>query len=94
MCDSSDTSPLVAGYEEPAVCAQGYRQSYDQGLISRVGWAIIDDSATGRWEPDAAIEGNWRWFDASLTAAQLPPGGGDVYFFGHGHRYGRTRYSL
>lgn len=28
-------------YEEPAVCAQGYRQSYGQGLVSRSGWAVL-----------------------------------------------------
>eukprot|EP01046_Picozoa_sp_COSAG06_P054264 COSAG06_NODE_9609_length_1859_cov_1.629545_1_plen_332_part_00 len=71
-------------YEEPAVCAQNYRQSYGQGLISRAGWATFDDAATGRWEPEESIEHDWRWFD-STNSTQAP--GQDLYFFGHGHRY-------
>jgi hypothetical protein len=71
-------------YSEPAVCAQGYRQSYSQGLISRAGWATFDDSATGHWEPEGSVEHDWRWFDSSNSTSHALQ---DIYFFGHGHRY-------
>ena len=46
----------------------------EQGLMSRKGWAIVDDSAS------LVFEGSW------LTPRNTP-GAMDLYFFGYGHDY-------
>ena len=51
---------------------------------ARAGWATFDDAATGRWEDEAAIQHDWRWFE---TDEKRPAPVQDLYFFGHGHRY-------
>ncbi len=49
----------------------------ERGILSRDGWALIDDSRRVLFTDD------------TLTAAEQRPGGGaqDLYFFGHGHDY-------
>jgi hypothetical protein len=57
--------------------AKGY-VALDQGLLSRSGWAVVDDSSS-------------LVFDAQgwLQSRAAPPEARDLYFFGHGHEFQR-----
>ena len=48
----------------------------EPGLVSRSGWALVDDSRSLVFTPDG-------WLAPRLS----PPGRLDLYFFGHGHDY-------
>lgn len=49
----------------------------DPGLVSRGGWAVIDDSARPLFD-----RSDWPWVMPRHKAARQ-----DLYFFGHGHNY-------
>ena len=56
----------------------------DFGVLSSDGWAVVDDSARGRLDPDT----EWLAYDPPPP----PPSAEadsytDLYFFGFGHRY-------
>ena len=46
----------------------------DRGLVSRTGWAVVDDSATPLFSADGTL--------AARALSQI-----DLYFFGYGHAY-------
>ena len=53
----------------------------EPGLLSRDGWAVVDDSARPLLD-----DGDWPWATPRENAA----GAIDWYFFGHGHDYARA----
>ena len=59
-------------YEDPAACQAKVRSSIGSGLISRSGWALIDDTDTARWtgRSSASSTSAWKWW----TPAPSPPG--------------------
>eukprot|EP01113_Clastostelium_recurvatum_P009833 TRINITY_DN1478_c0_g1_i10.p1 TRINITY_DN1478_c0_g1~~TRINITY_DN1478_c0_g1_i10.p1 ORF type:complete len:939 (-),score=226.57 TRINITY_DN1478_c0_g1_i10:178-2994(-) len=48
------------------------------GLISTLGWSLVDDSSNALFTP--AVSGQWQWMQARAQAS----GDIDWYFFGHG----------
>ena len=48
----------------------------DSGLVSRLGWTLVDDSKSLVFDPQG-------W----LIPRQAAPGAQDIYFFGYGHDY-------
>jgi len=63
------------------------REPIEPGLISRAGWALVDDSTRPLFDSadfrfTAGAQSPWPW-------AQLRPAGQrqDLYFFGYGHNY-------
>ena len=55
----------------------GNIKNMEQGLISRSGWALVDDSRSNLFDGDP----DWNW------VVQRPEGAIDWYFFGYGHNY-------
>ncbi|WP_263372124.1 glycoside hydrolase family 31 protein [Granulicella cerasi] len=61
----------------------------EQGLLSRDGWTLVDDSSrllfdSADFSMSKGLASNWPWF------AQRKPGKRvDWYFFGYGHEYAR-----
>ncbi len=63
--------------------ADGYtlrREPMEQGLVSRSGWAVVDDSQRHVLEPENSKWGEW-------VAARPEGERQDLYIFAHGHNY-------
>ena len=56
------------------------REPYDKGVVSRDGWAIIDESQRHVFN---AVDSDWRYWPESRDNDQCQ----DMYFFGYGHDY-------
>jgi alpha-glucosidase len=61
------------------------RCAVEPGILSRGGWAVVDDSAGLVFEPGARVKGvqGWEW----LTPRTPEPDALDWYVFGHGRDY-------
>jgi alpha-glucosidase (family GH31 glycosyl hydrolase) len=59
----------------------GKRLDLGQGLLSRDGWHVVDDSASFLFDDDP----QWRWAKKRECADCQ-----DLYFFGYGHQYGQA----
>ena len=72
-----------------------YRSRMEQGVISRSGWAVIDDSpATERADGSRSLaleknEGGMDWVAPRADADAL-----DIYFMGYGHDYKKALYDF
>ena len=58
-------------YDDPVACQAKARSSIGNGLVSRAGWAVIDDTETARWagpSSEASSTSRWNWW------APPPPG--------------------
>jgi alpha-glucosidase (family GH31 glycosyl hydrolase) len=71
---------------------QGSDVQLEPGLISRDGWAIVDDSARQLFDSDdfsftAGEHSPWPWVTARPAGERQ-----DWYFFGYGHDYKRALY--
>jgi alpha-glucosidase (family GH31 glycosyl hydrolase) len=55
------------------------------GLASRDGWAVLDDSRTNVMVPDGHVSD--RTVTGAMRMQARPEGRMDLYFFGYGHRY-------
>ena len=53
---------------------------YDPGIISRDGWAVIDESSRHLFEP---VDSDWKYWVAERDSVARQ----DLYFFGYGHDY-------
>ena len=53
---------------------------YDPGIISRDGWAVIDESSRHLFEP---VDSDWKYWVAERDDTERQ----DLYFFGYGHDY-------
>ena len=53
----------------------------EKGILSRGGWAVVDDSKRHVFEPSGDHWGDW------VAARTAPEGAKDLYFFGYGHDY-------
>ena len=53
---------------------------YDPGIISRDGWAVIDESSRHLFEP---VDSDWEYWVAERDSIVRQ----DLYFFGYGHDY-------
>ena len=53
---------------------------YDPGVISRDGWAVIDESSRHLFEP---VDNDWKYWVAERDSVARQ----DLYFFGYGHDY-------
>lgn len=76
--------------------AMTYYAHCEEGLISRDGWVLVDDSLRPRLEPKGAAahkETEWPWVKGPPAGnlASIQVGGAlvyqDLYFFGHGLNY-------
>ncbi|MCQ2139207.1 MAG: glycoside hydrolase family 31 protein [Bacteroidales bacterium] len=56
------------------------KEPYDKGVISRDGWAVIDESDRHILEP---VKSDWKNWVAERTDVERS----DLYFFGYGHDY-------
>jgi len=67
-------------YSTPMQCNDQYRASMQPGLLSRSGWALLDDSTTARLTaaPDAPA-GIPTWWDSGGRGLSRPTGY-DIYF--------------
>lgn len=55
-------------------------EPYDKGILSRDGWAVVDESARHLFVP---VESDWKyWVDVRPEGERQ-----DLYFFGYGHDY-------
>ena len=76
-------------YESPADCVSSFRARLGPGLVSKAGWALVDDTNTARWattsatatEPSAANFA--RWFNQGAA----PIDAADWYGFFPGRSY-------
>ena len=59
-------------------CISVYEGRMQKGLVSREGWAVVDDSGTALWDGDA----DWEW-----RAERPADAGQDLYLLGFGHAY-------
>ena len=53
---------------------------YDPGIISRDGWALLDESTRHLFEP---VDSDWKYWVAERDSIVRQ----DIYFFGYGHDY-------
>ena len=56
------------------------REPYDKGVISRDGWAVIDESDRHVFVP---VESDWKYWVECRPEGESQ----DLYFFGYGHDY-------
>ena len=64
------SNPFLDCYSTPMECVAQYAQGMGPGLLSRAGWAFVDDTDTGRLVPPAAGSGkNVSWWAAPQTDA-------------------------
>lgn len=69
-------------YSTPDQCVAGYRAAPQLGLLSRDGWALIDDTATARFAAaPAGLDPPIAWYNDTVTSAA------DWYFFGGAASY-------
>lgn len=57
----------------------------DLGVVSRDGWAVLDDSASNVLQPAETVNGKPNPFGTWVTPRDHPET--DLYFFGYGHHY-------
>lgn len=67
-------------YSTPDQCLAEYWQGLGQGLLSRDGWYVHDDTAVARFVPNP-LGGNWTWWNNSAVDAV------DWYFMAYGTNY-------
>jgi alpha-glucosidase (family GH31 glycosyl hydrolase) len=72
------TARTVDRYSGDTNIDSGKRLDLGQGLLSRDGWHLVDDSASFLFDDDA----DWRWAKKRDCAECQ-----DLYFFGYGHQY-------
>jgi hypothetical protein len=52
-------------YDDPAKCQATARSRLGAGLLSRDGWALVDDVQTARWTTEqGSATSRWRWWKA------------------------------
>jgi len=56
------------------------REVYDKGVLSRDGWAVLDESTRHVFRP---VENDWKYWAANRPRGERQ----DLYFFGYGHDY-------
>eukprot|EP01050_Picozoa_sp_SAG11_P013580 SAG11_NODE_1597_length_4611_cov_2.534131_2_plen_1029_part_00 len=64
-------------YDDPAACQAKARDSIGSGLVSRSGWALIDDTETARWtgpEASDSTTSGWNWWAPPPSPGGRPPG--------------------
>lgn len=71
------TSRTVDRYSGDIQIDSGKRLDLGQGLLSRDGWHLVDDSSTFLFD-----DGEWRWAQQRSCADCQ-----DLYFFGYGHQF-------
>ena len=74
------TLPSMDCYDDPAACQAKARSSIGDGLVSRSGWALIDDAQTARWtgpSTEASSTSSWNWW-ARAPPTSVPPVGSQV----------------
>mmetsp|Transcript_95939 Transcript_95939/g.173128 ORF Transcript_95939/g.173128 Transcript_95939/m.173128 type:complete len:838 (+) Transcript_95939:37-2550(+) len=74
-------------YSTPEACTQAYPQLIGRGLLSRSGWALVNDTNSTRFaapEPEKLT-----WLDAASTRAVNRPLAEDLYFLGPGLDFAR-----
>ena len=57
-----------------------YKDPWDKGVVSRDGWAVIDESERHLLEP---VDSDWKYWVAERPEGERQ----DLYFFGYGHDY-------
>ena len=72
------TARTVDRYSGDVHIDNGKRLDLGEGLISRDGWHVVDDSGSFLFDDDP----QWRWVKKRDCADCQ-----DLYFFGYGHRY-------
>ena len=55
-------------------------EPYDKGVLSRDGWAVIDESGSHVFVP---VENDWKYWVEPRPQGDRQ----DLYFFGYGHKY-------
>jgi alpha-glucosidase (family GH31 glycosyl hydrolase) len=73
-------------YDVPSNCIESYDSSMLPGLVSRSGFAILDDTFSARIvNPNSAYSSPIPFWYTNATARTQPAA--DLYFFAHGHDY-------
>ena len=73
-------------YDVPANCIASYDSSMLPGVISRSGWAIVDDSSAARLTaPDPSSPSPTPFWYLNASAHTRPAA--DLYLFAHGHDF-------
>jgi hypothetical protein len=76
-------------YDVPEVCTASYNSSLAPGLLSRSGWALLDDTDAARLVPAApGVPSPIPFWYANASAASKP--GADLYLFAAGLDYEKT----
>jgi len=73
-------------YDTPGNCTADYDSAMQPGLLSRAGWAVLDDTSSARLvAPAAGVPSPVPFWYANATAHSRPAA--DLYFFAHGLDY-------
>jgi hypothetical protein len=73
-------------YDTPANCIASYDAAMLPGVVSRSGWALVDDTSAARLvAPDASAPSPTPFWYANASAHTRPAA--DLYLFAHGHDY-------
>lgn len=73
-------------YDTPGNCTADYDSAMQPGLLSRSGWALLDDTSAARIvAPAAGVPSPTPFWYANATAHTRPAA--DLYLFVHGHDY-------
>ena len=73
-------------YDVPANCIADYDASMSPGVISRAGWAVVDDTSAARLvETDPSAPSPIPFWYANSSAHSRPAA--DLYLYAHGHDY-------
>jgi hypothetical protein len=73
-------------YDVPANCIAAYDAAMRPGLLSRSGWAVVDDTSAARLvAADPSVPSPVPFWYANATAATRPAA--DLYLYAHGHDY-------
>jgi alpha-glucosidase len=87
MADVGNLGGTISSWNEvhPRSLLNG-TQTYQTGVLSRSGWAVVDDTATPRFSFEPPLwQGTQPWYaPAKANATQGGPGRTDLYFFGCG----------
>jgi len=83
--------PSFAGgldcYSNPPACAAQYRQVIGQGLLSRAGYAIVNETNSTRMSGQGAAPSRFPWFDGPSTREANHVDSEDLYLLVSGTSY-------
>ncbi len=73
------------GFNRGKPGAVGFKRKLEEGLVSRSGWSIVNDSATALFDGDK----EWNWAMPRMNTSNQ-----DLYFMGYGHNYTKALYDF